>query len=82
MLEGVGGGVEDSLLVVYHKKRLVSSLPENHYGERFCGAWAAILTWGLLRVEMLEQEREKGSFSLISPIGVVAGATSTPLGNS
>ena len=35
MLEGVGGGVEDSLLVVYHKKRLVSSLPENHYCERF-----------------------------------------------
>ena len=35
LLKRVGGGVEDSLLVVYHKKRLVTSLPENHYGERF-----------------------------------------------
>ena len=39
------------------------------------------MTWGLLRVELPEREREKGSFSLISPIGVVAGATSTPLGD-
>ena len=29
-----GGGVEDSLLVLFHKERLVLSLLENHYGER------------------------------------------------
>ena len=44
----------------------------------FRAAWAAVRTWGLLVVEL---EREKDSFSLISPIGVVAGATSTPLGD-
>ena len=44
----------------------------------FCAARAAVRTWGLLVVEL---EREKDSFSLISPIGVVAGATSTPLGD-
>ena len=33
-------------------------------------------------VEMPEWEREKENFPLISPIGVVAGATSTPLGDS
>ena len=44
----------------------------------FRAAWAAVRTWGLLVVEL---EREKDTFSLISPIGVVAGATSTPLGD-
>ena len=44
----------------------------------FRAAWAAVRTWGLLVVEL---EREKDSFSLISLIGVVAGATSTPLGD-
>ena len=43
----------------------------------FRAAWAAVRTWGLLVVEL---EREKDTFSLISPIGVVAGATSTPAG--
>ena len=33
-------------------------------------------------VEIPEREREKDYFSLISLIGVVAGATSTPLGDS
>ena len=33
-------------------------------------------------VAVPELEREKGCFSLISPVGVVAGATSTPLGDS
>ena len=33
-------------------------------------------------VKMPEREREKDYFSLISPIGVVAGATSTLLGDS
>ena len=42
----------------------------------FRAAWAAVSTCGLLVVEL---EREKDTFSLISPIGVVAGATSTPL---
>ena len=44
----------------------------------FRAAWAAVCMWGLLVVEL---EREKDTFSLISPIGVVAGATSTPLGD-
>ena len=44
----------------------------------FCAAWAAVHMWGLLVVEL---EREKDTFSLISPIGVVAGATSTPQGD-
>ena len=47
----------------------------------FGAAWAAVRTWGLLVVELPELEREKGMFSLISPIGVVAGATSTLLGD-
>ena len=33
-------------------------------------------------VAVPEREREKGYFSLISPVGVVAGATSTTLGDS
>ena len=33
LLKGLGGGVEDLLLVVFHNKRLVSSLPDAGAGE-------------------------------------------------
>ena len=71
---------------MYRRKRLVSSLPENHYGERFmwclgCSTHMWIVGGGASGAGEGEREKEKGPFSLISPVGVVAGATSTPLGN-
>ena len=77
---------EGSLLVMYHRKRLVWSLPENHYDERFiwclgCSTHVGIVGGGASGEGEGEREKEKGLFSLISPVGVVAGATSTPLGN-
>ena len=54
---GVGGGVGGSLLVFFLARRLVTSLPENHYGERY-------LAHGLQYargdgVKMPEQEKER-----------------------
>ena len=39
LLTGLGGGVEDSLLVLFHKERLVSILPENNCDERSVPPW-------------------------------------------
>ena len=39
LLTGVGEGVVDSLLVLFYKERLVSSLPENHCGEHSAAPW-------------------------------------------
>ena len=58
---GVGGGVGGLLLVFFFARRLVTSLPENHYGERYLAHGLQYASGDGVKMQEQEKERKRRS---------------------